>query len=115
MSGSGPGEENDEVLFTLRVAVYVKADKGMKKIAVGASRVLKDRDTGKPRFLVRTEQGKVALNVRLQKQVDYTVLPQKNVILIPDFSMSPPKTYTVRAKDPLQVAEMGRIIAEVKC
>jgi len=116
MSGPGPGEENDEVLYSVRVAVYIKDDSGaMKKVAVGASRVLKDRDTMKTRFLVRTEQGKVAVNVRLQEGVQYTPVPDKKVILIPDFSSGPkPKVYTVRMKESSAVVELGRIIAEVK-
>lgn len=115
MSGPGPGEENDEVLYSVRVAVYIKDDKGaMKKVAVGASRVLKDRDTTKTRFLVRTEQGKVAVNVRLQKEVQYAAVPDKKVILIPDFSGPKPKVYTVRMKESSAAEELGRIIAEVK-
>ena len=116
MSGPGPGEENDEVLYSVRVAVYIKDDQGvMKKVAVGASRVLKDKNTMKARFLVRTEQGKVAVNVRLQEGVQYTAVPDKKVILIPDFSSGPkPKVYTVRTKESAAVVELGRIIAEVK-
>ncbi|KAF8460942.1 hypothetical protein BDZ91DRAFT_410658 [Kalaharituber pfeilii] len=87
LSGLGPGEENDEVLFTVRVAVYSKDDKGaMKKIGVGASRVLKDKTSGKSRFLVRTEQGKVVVNVRLHKGVEYTCFAEKKVVMVPDFS-----------------------------
>lgn len=115
MSGPGPGEENDEVLYSVRVAVYIRDDKGtVKKVAVGASRVLKNKDTKKLRFLVRTEQGKVAVNVGLQKEVQYTPLPEKKVILIPDFSGPKPKVYTVRTKESSAVVELGRIIAEVK-
>ncbi|KAF8427373.1 hypothetical protein EV426DRAFT_699199 [Tirmania nivea] len=115
MSGPGPGEENDEVLYSVRVAVYIKDDKGAtKKVAVGASRVLKDKDTKRSRFLVRTEQGKVVVNVRLLKEVQYTAVPDKNVIVIPDFSEQKTKLYTVRVKESSAVAELGRIIAEVK-
>ncbi|RPB18524.1 hypothetical protein L211DRAFT_724165 [Terfezia boudieri ATCC MYA-4762] len=116
MSGPGPGEENDEVLYSVRVAVYIKDDHGaMKKVAVGVSRVLKDKDTMKTRFLVRTEQGKVVVNVRLQEGVQYTPVPDKKVILIPDFSSGQkPKVYTVRTKESSAVVELGRIIAEVK-
>ncbi|KAF8457224.1 hypothetical protein BGX38DRAFT_1159912 [Terfezia claveryi] len=116
MSGPGPGEENDEVLYSVRVAVYIKDDHGaMKKVAVGVSRVLKDKDTMKTRFLVRTEQGKVVVNVRLQEGVHYTPVPDKKVILIPDFSSGQkPKVYTVRMKESSAVVELGRIIAEVK-
>lgn len=111
LSGPGPGEENDTVICSARVAVYVKDDKGkMKKVAVGASRVLKDKSSGVVRFLVRTEQGKVAVNVRLQKQIQYTALPDRKIILIPDFSGDKPKLYTVRTKESEEVNELGRCI-----
>lgn len=115
LSGPGPGEENDEVIYSARVAVYVKDDKGlMKKVAVGASRVLKNKDNGTARFLVRTEQGKAVVNVRLQKQVQYTALPDKKIILIPDFSGGGmPKLYTVRTKDGEVVKELSRSIVNV--
>lgn len=115
MSGSGPGEENDEVLYSVRVAVYIKDEKGaMKKIAVGASRVLRDKTSGKSRFIVRTEQGKVALNVGLLKAVHYTPVPDKKVLLVPDFSAGKPKVYTVRMKESKAVEEIGKVIADVK-
>ena len=114
LSGPGPGEENDEVICSARVAVYVN-DKGtMKKVAVGTSRVLKDKGSGMARFLVRTEQGKAVVNVRLQKQVQYSALPDKKMILIPDFSGGgKPKIYTVRTKDSEVVKELGRCIANL--
>lgn len=116
LSGPGPGEENEEVLYSVRVAVYVKDDKNiMRKVAVGASRVLKDKTTGKARFLVRTEQGKVCLNIWLQKQVDYRAFPEKKFVLIPDFAGEKPKMYTVRTKDGEGAKELGRWIEEVKC
>ncbi|KAI5797375.1 hypothetical protein DFH27DRAFT_101043 [Peziza echinospora] len=121
LSGPGPGEENDEVLYSVPAAVYTKDDatNKLKKIAVGTSRVLRDKSTGKTRLLVRTEQGKVAVNVWLVKELTYVVGGGGKAVLVPDLAgagagVKGMKVYTVRVRDAEMGKELARWCEEVK-
>ncbi|TGZ77665.1 hypothetical protein EX30DRAFT_180101 [Ascodesmis nigricans] len=83
LSGSGPGEEDEDTLFSVKCVVYL-ASENNKKIGNGLARVLKNRDNGKARIIVRTNMGNVILNVRCVQGVKY-VVQQGKLIVVPEF------------------------------
>ena len=81
MSG-GPGEENEEVLFTVKAKAhgYDHEKKTWITKGLGPLRLLKHRDTGNTRILMRQDPtGKVVLNSSLLKGLTYEKSSSKQV------------------------------------
>lgn len=87
------GDENEDVVHTARVKLFELVtdnnNKHYEPKGLGDLKVLKDKDTGKSRVVVRSEGGnRVLLNARIQKSITYSV-QLKVMVLVP----------TVEAKD----------------
>jgi hypothetical protein len=83
LSLQGPGEEDEDSLFQVRSLVYDFSN-GTKKVGVGALRVLKNRINGKARIIVRSDLGKVLLNMALVDKVTYNI-QDKKCLKAPEF------------------------------
>ncbi|KAL6713971.1 hypothetical protein ACLMJK_008465 [Lecanora helva] len=82
---AGPGEENEDTIFKVRAKAFVY-DKDQKKwdcTGVGLLRVLKHRETGATRILLRVEpSGRVLINTNLLKDLKYEN-PHEKIIVMP--------------------------------
>lgn len=85
LSLQGPGEEDEDPVFQLpRSIIYDLSSTPVKTVGIGALRVLKNRVTGKSRILVRSDLGKVLLNVALKKDIKYQLHLGK-CLKVPEF------------------------------
>lgn len=101
LSQQGPGEEDEDSLFQAKSVFYAVVTGGpLKKEGAGMLRVLKNRITGKGRVVIRTDVGKVLLNVGLAKDVKY-VLQDNGLVRIPQFKEDGvvEKTWGIKVKD----------------
>jgi hypothetical protein len=85
LSLQGPGEEDEDSMFQVRSLVYDMSGGGPpKKLGIGSLRVLKNRNNGKARIIVRSDIGKVVANVALVREVSYSV-QDKRCLKVPEF------------------------------
>lgn len=84
LSGPGPGEEDEDSFFQARSIIYRMAEGKLNKEGVGSLRVLKNRVNGKGRIVVRSDIGKVVMNVALSKDIKYS-LQDKRLLRVPEF------------------------------
>ena len=74
LTAGGKGEENEYLLLEIKgkAIVYNTSSKVWETKGVGPLRVLKHRDTGKTRMVMRTDpSGKIILNASLSSQLKY--------------------------------------------
>ncbi|KAF8254001.1 hypothetical protein K440DRAFT_151158 [Wilcoxina mikolae CBS 423.85] len=84
LSKQGPGEEDEDSLFQARSIVYDMSGPKPQKEGVGTLRVLKNRISGKSRIIVRSDIGKVVMNVALKGNIKY-ILQEKRLLRVPEF------------------------------
>ncbi len=82
LANGGPGEEDEDVLYEVRAKALVLEKQKYENKGVGFLRVLKHRETGKVRILLRQDpNGKLVINAALLGGVDYTTKTAKSVSL----------------------------------
>ncbi len=84
LTAGGPGEEHEDVAFEVKgkAMVYDRSSSKWDVKGVGFLRVLKNRDTGKTRMLMRQDpSGKILLNTALAHQFNYASNQSKHVRL----------------------------------
>ncbi|KAL7275528.1 hypothetical protein RUND412_001531 [Rhizina undulata] len=114
-SAKGPGEEEEDSLFEVRAIVYeIKTGATPSKIGVGTLRVLKHPNTGKARVLVRTDGGKVVLNVGLRSELKYEVREKKSVSVVQFLEEGKKKIYSVRVKEEADAKKLGETMEKAK-
>ncbi|KAI9806422.1 MAG: hypothetical protein M1833_003609 [Piccolia ochrophora] len=75
------GEENEDTVFEARAKAFTMVDGKEKVQGVGQLRVLKHRETGVVRVLMRQDMsGRLALNAGLLDKVKYEVANKKHVV-----------------------------------
>ncbi|MCJ1339349.1 hypothetical protein MMC09_004638 [Bachmanniomyces sp. S44760] len=80
LTAGGPGEEDEHVLFNIRSKAFESVDKKWKVRGVGILRVLKHRETGTTRMIMRSDpSGKIVLNAALMSGVSYHSPTQQQV------------------------------------
>ncbi|CUS07723.1 unnamed protein product [Tuber aestivum] len=117
LSGPGPGEEDEDSKYQMKALVYESTKEAFKKTGSGTLRVLKNRENGKARVVVRTDIGKVILNVGLNKALGYAVVDdkKKNSIRIPEFLPGgATRTWLVRVKLAEDAARLAMVMNEEK-
>ncbi|KAG0635851.1 hypothetical protein HOY80DRAFT_892345 [Tuber brumale] len=117
LSGPGPGEEDEDSKYQMKALVYESTKEAFKKTGSGTLRVLKNREHGKARIVVRTDIGKVILNVGLNKVLNYAVVDdkKKNSIRIPEFLPGgATRTWLVRVKLAEDAARLATVMNEEK-
>ena len=85
LTAGGQGEEDEDLVFVVkgRAMVFNLSSKVWDTIGLGFLRVLKNRDTGKTRMVMRTDpSGKIILNASLSSHFKYTS-SQKQQVRIP--------------------------------
>jgi hypothetical protein len=113
LSEKGPGEEDEDSLFESRAILYDMNCTPPEKRGVAMLRVLKNRETGKGRMLMRTDIGNVILNVGIMKAVKYE-LQGKNTMTFPEFLKDGGrKTWSVRVK-PEPAKSMVKAVNDAK-
>jgi hypothetical protein len=113
LSGKGPGEEDEDSLFSVRALIYDLTGGGTKKEGVGQLRVLKNRNNGKARIIVRSDIGKVLMNVALQPNVEYTVVQQR-LLKVPEFLEGGIKIWGTKCGKEENAATLLKIVEEAK-
>ncbi|KAA6416098.1 MAG: hypothetical protein FRX48_00817 [Lasallia pustulata] len=82
LAAGGPGEENEDILFEVRAKglIYDSEKKEWSIQGLGPVRVLKDRQTGKARILLRQDpSGRILLNAALMSEMSYEYSKPKGV------------------------------------
>ncbi|KAL2042176.1 hypothetical protein N7G274_005364 [Stereocaulon virgatum] len=85
LTAGGQGEEDEDVAFVVKgkAIMYNPSSKVWDTKGLGFLRILKHRDTGKSRMVMRTDpSGKIILNASLSSQLKYTS-SQKQHVRIP--------------------------------
>jgi len=114
LSKQGPGEEDESSMFQVRAIVYDTTGGGYKKEGVGTLRVLKNKTNGRGRVIVRSDIGKVVLNVRLQVEMEYS-LREKRLLLVPEFQAGGKlKIWGIRLGKEDVAEELRKVVEEVK-
>ena len=101
LSKQGPGEEDEDSVLQAKTALYAIATGAPpKKEGAGVVRVLRNRVTGKGRVVVRTDAGKVLVNVGLVPDVSY-VLQDNGLLRLPQFGEggAVDKTWGIKVKE----------------
>ncbi|KAK2757618.1 hypothetical protein FQN54_004587 [Arachnomyces sp. PD_36] len=86
LTRTGAGEEDEDVLFEVRASAFrLEKGKGWEKRGEGPIRVLKHRDNGRSRIILRADpSGKVVLNVSLRKGHPYNATKDSVNVLVPE-------------------------------
>jgi len=114
LSKQGPGEEDENSLFQARSIIYDMSGPELTKEGVGTLRVLKNRLNGKSRIIVRSDIGKVVMNVALKGSVKY-VLREKRLLRVPEFLESGKiKTWGARIGKEEVAAKLLSTVEEAK-
>jgi len=83
LGGPGPGEEDEDSVYEKKAKVFELADGEYKPLGLGMLRVLKHKESGKVRALLRAEgSGRVLLNAPVRKEFSYTVVGKGQVKLL---------------------------------
>lgn len=101
LSKQGPGEEDEDNVLQCKTIFYaIATGSALKKEGAGVLRVLRNRVTNKGRVVVRTDVGKVLLNVGLVADVTY-VLQDNGLLRLPQFKEdgTVDKTWGIKVKD----------------
>jgi hypothetical protein len=113
LSKQGPGEEEESSMFQARAIVYDTTGGVYKKEGVGTLRVLKNKTNGRARVIVRSDIGKVVLNVRLQVETKYSVR-EKRLLLVPEFQVGGVKVWGIRLGKEDVAEELRKVVEEMK-
>ena len=106
----GAGEENEDVLFETRArGLKLVAGTGWESQGVGFLRILKNRETGRSRILLRADpSGKVILNTLLLPQVEYSHRGSNVQFLV--FNEAKPEQWTLKVKTQTLAADLVAIM-----
>ena len=122
LSKGGPGEDEEDVVFDVKAkALILEAKKEPPHAkewntrAIGQCRVMKHRETGKARILMRQEAiGRIVLNVGLLNSLEYVVQDKNHVKVPVPVDTGKIESWMIRVKKPEDAASMARILEENK-
>ncbi|KAI9817188.1 MAG: hypothetical protein M1827_001300 [Pycnora praestabilis] len=110
LTSGGPGEEDENVLFKVNAKILLNDGGKYESKGVGPLRVLKHKESGKSRILLRANpSGKVILNATLLSGVQYINKPPKHVSVPVATDDGKLKTFFVKVgkdEDALRLAEI---------
>ena len=100
LASSRVGEEKEDLILELRGRAYiVNPGVGPEGQGVGYVRILKDRTTSRARVLLRADpSGKIILNTRLMKEVNYTHDANTARFWVPKGGDARPDMWLIRVK-----------------
>lgn len=113
LTAAGPGEEHEDVLFTVKAKamIYAAEKKNWLSKGVGMLRVLKHRDSKKTRILMRQDpSGKIVLNVALVRTLKYEHSPPKVVKMAIPTDTGKLSTWLVRVGKDEDAMELAKIL-----
>lgn len=117
LTAAGPGEELEDVLFTIKAKalVYDAEKKNWPGKGVGMLRVLKHRDSNKTRILMRQDpSGKIVLNASLVSTLKYQFSPPKGVKMAIPTDTGKLSTWLVRVGKEEDAMELAKILEAEK-
>ncbi|TID29933.1 hypothetical protein CANINC_001444 [Pichia inconspicua] len=105
------GEESEDLIITKRskVTKFNPESKSYDNVGLGELKVLKNKETGKSRILVRSEgSGNVILNILVLKEMKYDIMGKKNnMIRVPSVNVDGGlETYLLMVKTPNDANEV---------
>lgn len=105
------GEEEEDLIISKRskITKFNTESKSYDNVGLGEMKVLKNKETGKSRILVRSEgSGNVVLNVLILKKMKYEIMGKKNnMIRVPSVNSSGElETYLLMVKTANDAAEV---------
>lgn len=118
---SKTGEENEEALYTKRAKLmhFNPSDSELPYTSKGLGdiKLLKNKSTGKTRFLMRAEGGlRVILNTLVNKDVDYVKMGNGSMVRVPILNpeTNAIDTYVIKVKTPADGEELSKAINDAK-
>ncbi|KAH0566243.1 hypothetical protein GP486_000364 [Trichoglossum hirsutum] len=117
LTTGGPGEEDEDVIFEVRAKAfkYDQQGKQYKSHGVGPFRVLRHRETGKARMLLRSDpNGNVALNASLLKEIKYESKTAKFVSVVTASESGKLDSWQVKVGKDEDAIELARVLEENK-
>ncbi|KAL1962162.1 hypothetical protein VTN77DRAFT_508 [Rasamsonia byssochlamydoides] len=110
------GEENEDVVFVTRArALKYQQKSGWETQGVGPLRVLKHRQEGRARLVLRADpSGKVVLNTAIQKAIDYKVSNNSIQFGVPRADGSGLDPWALRVKTKEDAEKLGKALEDVK-
>jgi len=117
LAAGGPGEENEDTIYTVRAKAF-KFDsekKGWVVQGLGPLRVLKHRETGITRILLRHDpSGRVIINTRLSKDLKYDKSQPKTVGVPIVDETGKPTTWMLKIGSDDDATELANVMQENK-
>ncbi|KAI9719314.1 MAG: hypothetical protein M1812_003644 [Candelaria pacifica] len=115
LTNGGPGEEDEDVLYEVRAKAMVFKERKYESKGVGFLRVLKHRETGKVRILLRQDpNGKLIINAALLSGVDYTTKGSTSVSLPIPTEQGTLKPWIVRVGKAEDAADLAKVLESNK-
>lgn len=117
LTSRGPGEEDEDVLFTVKAKAmsYDVENKTWPSRGVGMLRVLKHRETAKTRILMRQDpNGKIVLNTALLSTMKYENIQNKTVKIAVATEQGKLSTWMLRTGKDEDAIELARILEAEK-
>ena len=124
---SAPGEEDEDILFEMRAKASEFSlkkkdtrDENDKMVwisrGLGPLRVLKHRQSGKTRVILRSDPGgRIVINAALMNAVKYDVIPNKAIVKVAVATDAGKlQTWTVQVKTKDDAARLSRILEDNK-
>lgn len=113
LSARGPGEEDEDVLFTAKAKAisYDASSKSWPSQGVGMLRVLKHRESAKTRILMRQDpSGKIVLNAALLSTLNYEYSKPKAVKMAVATDAGKLSTWMIRVGKDEDAVELARVL-----
>lgn len=113
LTAAGPGEEHEDVLFTVKAKamIYAAEKKNWLSKGVGMLRVLKHPESKKTRILMRQDpSGKIVLNVALVRTLKYEHSPPKVVKMAIPTETGKLSTWLIRVGKDEDAMELAKIL-----
>lgn len=117
LTATGPGEEDEDVLFTVKAKAmtYDAENKSWPSKGIGMLRVLKHHDNGKTRILLRQDpSGKIVLNAALLETLNYEYVPSKSVKMAVATDAGRLATWMIRTGKDEDARELAKILESEK-
>lgn len=109
------GEEDEDVLHTVRSRALKFQNNTWEVQGVGQLRVLLNKATGRARIVLRTEPaGKVVLNSAIHKAINYKVQGSSVQFVVPRVAGDGADSWALRVKTKEMAAELGEALTKAK-
>ena len=120
MESASTGEENEELLYTKRtkLMLFNPEDKELPYVnkGLGDLKVLKNKDSGKSRIVIRADGGlRILLNTLISKDMTYSSIGNGSMVRIPTVNADKKiETFVLKVKTPADGEELLKAVNDAK-